>query len=199
PGPAGSRPRDFRLAMFAAPRPPCDGPAPSPHHTTQRGQGAAAQDNQSPYAHWRIPYRQQFRMVMMRPNYVAIMANQQRLTRTTLFGDPVISGLRDLTRLSLARQSKNVAARLRRSPITRRPRESGGPEAAPGLNSGPLAPRRLSPGARFRRHDERKGRVSNVRFAPAQPETALTSHGDGLRCDHSPGPRQRFRGPLPRC
>jgi hypothetical protein len=42
---------------------------------------------------------------MMRPNYVAKMAIRQGRSRTTLFGDPVISGLRDLTRLSLARQS----------------------------------------------------------------------------------------------
>ena len=95
--------------MFAVPRPPCDGPAPSPHHAAQRGRGAAAQDNQTPYAHRRIPYRQQFRMLMMRPNYVAIMARRQRRTGVTLFGDPVISGLRDLTRFSLARQWRNIA------------------------------------------------------------------------------------------
>src|SRR5215469_18647888 len=51
------------------------------------------------------------------------------------------------------------------SSLTRRPRESG--------------------------HDEKKGRVPSVKFAP---ETAPASHGDGLRCDHSQGPRQRFRG-----
>src|ERR1700682_16956 len=38
---------------------------------------------------------------MMRPNFVAKMASRQRPTRTTLFGDPVISGPRDLTRFSL--------------------------------------------------------------------------------------------------
>jgi hypothetical protein len=43
---------------------------------------------------------------MMRPNYVAKMAIRQGRTRTTPFGDPVISGLRDVTRFSLARQSR---------------------------------------------------------------------------------------------
>src|SRR6266481_4851872 len=94
PGPAGSRQRNFRLAMFAVPRPPCDGPAPSPHHAAQRGRGAAAQDNQNPYAHRRIPYRQQFRMLIMRPNYVAIMA--RRMSRPALVvitgRDPRLSG-----------------------------------------------------------------------------------------------------------
>ena len=100
---------NFRLAMFAVPRPPCDGPAPSPHHAAQCYRGAAAQDNQSPYAHRRIPYRQQFRMLIMHPNCVAKMARRQRRTGMTLFGDPVISGLRDLTRFSLARQWRNIA------------------------------------------------------------------------------------------